>query len=153
MSVRICLFLTATVSGCAPALAGAGTDPAVSGTLQIDGAAFTPTACHSGARYGLQGVELRDAAGKRLRASISHRPDASYPSPAVQGLAAVTVLEPGAPQGEQIEPIGPIEPCGLLTVGTQASKIVYRSVRGDAELSCTTDRHTITGHVEFSGCH
>jgi hypothetical protein len=147
MRVRLCLFLIGVLPGCAQFFAGAGSDPAVSGTLQIDGAAFTPIECQSGTRYGLQGVELWDAAGKRVRAGISQHPDASYPSAAVQGLAAVTVLEPGASEGERIAP------CGLLTVGNQASKINYRSVHGDAELSCTTDRHTIAGRVEFSGCH
>jgi len=140
-------LLSAVASGCAPVFAGSGIDPAVSGSLQIDGAVFTPTDCQTGARYGLQGVELRDAAGKRVRASISRQPDASYPSPAVQGLAAVTVLEPSAARGETVAS------CGLLTVGNQAHKTTYRSVRGEAELSCTNDQHTIVGRVEFSGCH
>ena len=120
----------------------------VTGDLEVDGGPFRPYECRTGARYGLDGIELADANGRRIRASIGPHASNSYPTPSIQGAAAVAVLEPGESSAEKIFP------CGLLTVGNQVSKIAgRRDVKGTADLSCTSPQHSIKGHVEFSDCH
>jgi len=124
------------------AVAAAGCAGRVSGTLQIDGAPFKPTECWSGARYGVAGVQLADAAGKRVRASIDLiRPE--------QGIAQVIVFEPG-----QARTWEPALFCGRMTIRNQAGRAGnYRNVEGSADLSCATEAHTIAGHVDFAYCH
>jgi len=120
----------------------------VTGDLEVDGGPFRAYECRTGARYGLEGVELADANGRRIRASIGPQAGNSYPAPSIQGAAAVAVLEPGESRADQIYP------CGLLTVGNQMSKIAgQRDVKGTADLSCSSPQHSIKGHVEFSDCH
>lgn len=120
----------------------------ITGDLEVDGGRFTPYECRTGARYGLEGVELADANGRRVRASIGAHAGSSYPAPSIQGSAAVAVLEPGESHAASISP------CGLLTVRNQASKIAgRRDVKGTADLSCASPQHSIKGHVEFSDCH
>jgi hypothetical protein len=120
----------------------------MTGELEVDGGPFRPYECRTGARYGLQGVELADANGRRIRASLGPHAGNSYPSPSIQGAAAVAVLEPGESRADQILP------CGLLTVGNQVSKIAgHRDVKGTADLSCASPQHSVKGHVEFSDCH
>jgi len=139
-------FLAALTFGCAdiPFL----TSTWVTGDLQVDRGPLRPFECRTGARYGLEGVELADANGRRIRASIGPHTGNSYPAPSIQGAATVAVLEPGESQADRIFP------CGLLTVGNQVSKIAgHRDVKGTADLSCASPQHSIKGHVEFSDCH
>jgi hypothetical protein len=65
-----------------------------------------------------------------------------------QGIATVTVLESDGLQSVHMAP------CGLMSVGNQASKIWgRRDVKGSADLSCISEQHSISGHVDFSNCH
>ena len=142
----LCTLLGAVTTGCADI--PLRTSTWVTGDLQVDGGPFRPYECRTGARYGLEGVELADANGRRIRASIGAHAGNSYPAPSTQGTAAVAVLEPGESRAEKIFP------CGLMTVGNQASKIAgHRDVKGTADLSCASPQHSIKGHVEFSDCH
>ena len=84
----------------------------------------------------------------RLRARLERRAQGeSGAPPTVQGVVVVTVLRPGESRDERMYP------CGLMTVGNQASKIIHRNVEGTADLSCASEQHTIAGHVEFANCH
>ena len=132
-------------SGCFPS---AGDLHVVTGSLRIDGNQFAPTECKTGARYGLVGVEFADVSGRKVRASIGASSISSFPSPTIQGNATVTVLESDGLQSVRIAP------CGLVSVHNQASKISgRRDVEGSADLSCTSEQHSISGHVDFSNCH
>jgi hypothetical protein len=40
-----------------------------------------------------------------------------------------------------------------MTMDYEASKIIYRNVKGVAELACASSEHRLAGTVEFKHCH
>jgi hypothetical protein len=116
-------------------------------TLRIDNVPFLPTDCHNGVRYGFTGVELVDASGRRLQASIERTREFGSFFPTRHGIPTVTVFEPGASRGHLIGA------CGSMTVTEQTSKVSVRNVEGSANLSCRGGEHSISGHLEFENCH
>lgn len=135
---------------CAFVLMGLGSSGCfahVTGNVQIDGAPFVSTDCHNGVRHGFTGVELVDAAGRRLQASIIRTRSFGSFFPSRHGVPTVTVFEPGASSGQLIGA------CGSMTVTEQTSKVFYRNVEGSADLSCNVEEHSLAGHLEFENCH
>lgn len=119
------------------ALALGACTPRLSGELRIDGAAFAPTTCHNGQALGFAGVELGDAAGRRLRVAGN-----------VDGTGSVAVFSPGRATGDDLGR------CATLSVVPQRSRINgVTNLQGTATLNCTTGGHTISGSVTFQNCH
>ncbi len=118
-------------------LAALGCDAHVAGRLAVDGAPFKPVQCRSGAAYHGTGVEIADAAGRRLRVGESF-----------DGSANVILLRPGADSGDRVGP------CGLMTVEPQESRVNgIVNVGGTANLFCDHGGHQVFGYVSFENCH
>ena len=125
-----------------------GCFPELSGSLRIDGTAFVPTDCRTGAWHQVVGVDLVDASGRRIEVSIGPREFTLFhPSAARKGVPTVTLFQPHQSQGYVMAS------CGSMTVGEQSSKVPARNVEGSADLSCQLGEHSVSGHVEFSNCH
>ena len=119
------------------ALALAGCQSKVTGTLEVDGTPFVPKVCRSGEAFGFPGIELTDEGGRRLRL---------FASP--EGTAAAALLSADAPTGVRLGQ------CGTLALEAQSSKINnITNVKGTARLSCETDTHKVSGNLEFENCH
>lgn len=107
------------------------------GDLKINGEAFAPSSCRSGAVYGFAGVEVTGAGGRRLR--VLHTPT---------GEAQVVLFASGAQVGTNLGL------CGTLTVSDQNSTINdVKNVQGKAQLKCAADGVVIEGSLQFENCH
>jgi hypothetical protein len=118
-------------------LAFAGCAAHVQSSLQVDGAPFSPSTCRSGQASGFSGVELADDQGRRLRLAQN-----------LNGTPAGVYFPAGAPIGEDL--------AGCFTMSTQTGVGVVngvRNVEGSALLSCRTERHQVSGSVQFKNCH
>ena len=119
------------------ALALAGCRSKVSGALEVDGTPFVPRVCRSGQAFGFYGIELTDETNRRLR--LFTNPD---------GTASAALFKGESPTGDRLGQ------CGTLRLEAQSSRInSIRNVKGDAQLSCATDNHRVTGSLEFENCH
>lgn len=115
----------------------AGCAAHVQSSLQVDGAPFSPSSCRSGQASGFSGVELADDQGRRLRLAQN-----------LNGSLAGVYFPAGAPIGEDL--------AGCITMTTQPGVVVVngvRNVEGSALLSCRTQRHQVSGSVQFKNCH
>lgn len=107
------------------------------GDLKINGEAFAPSGCRSGAVYGFGGVEVTGAGGRRLR--VLQTPT---------GEAQVVMFASGATVGTDLGV------CGQISVTDQNSTINdVKNVKGKATLKCAADGVTIEGSLTFENCH
>jgi hypothetical protein len=122
---------------CLAALAVAGCQSKVSGTLEVDGSAFAGAQCRSGQAFGFSGIELTDTTGRRLRL-LAH-PD---------GTCEAALFKGDSPTGDRLGQ------CGTLAMEAQSSRInSITNVKGSAKLECEAVAHKVTGNVEFENCH
>lgn len=119
------------------ALALAGCQSKVTGTLEVDGKPFVARLCRSGQAFGFAGIELTDEAGRRLR--LFAQPDGSCSAALFSG------------ESSTVDGLGR---CGTLSVEAQSSTVnSITNVKGVARLSCETDLHKVSGTLEFENCH
>jgi hypothetical protein len=105
--------------------------------LQLDGEDFKPKSCRSGQPNGFAGIDLVDAAGKRVRLVLQ-----------TDGTSQAFLFEPNAQQGTLIGT------CGPMSVSAQNSTINdVRNVEGKATLDCSGNGHSVKGTVTFKNCH
>jgi len=119
------------------ALAFAGCVAHVTSTVQVDGAPFSPSTCRSGQANGFSGVEVADQSGRRLRLARS-----------LNGTPAAVYFPAGTPIGEDLG--------ACFTMNTRTGVGVVNgvhNVEGDAVLTCRTERHQVSGSVQFENCH
>lgn len=128
MTRRLIVLLFVTVCGCSNKLTG---------SLEINGKSFTPTACENLVRIGQRGVELRDESSRKVR--LIERPD---------GGADVYWFPSGSGKGTKYAD------CATLTLETQSSKINnVKNIKGKAKLDCSKDDDGLSGSVTFENCH
>ena len=109
----------------------------VSSTIQVDGALFSVSTCRSGQANGFSGVELADQRGQRLRLAQN-----------LNGTLDAVYFPSGSPTGKNLG--------ACFTMNTQTGVGVVngvRNVEGSAVLSCSTERHQVSGSVQFKNCH
>lgn len=122
---------------CLAALALAGCQSKVTGTLEVDGTPFVVKQCRSGQAFGFAGIELTDEANRRLRLFLN--PD---------GTAAAALFKGDSATGDRLGQ------CGTLRMEAQSSRInSITNVRGAAQLACATSNHKVAGGLEFENCH
>lgn len=127
IAVPLCLVL----------LALAGCHAKVTGTLQVDGTNFAVQQCRSGQAFGFSGIELTDAAGRRLR--LLANPD---------GTCTAALFSGNSATGDRLGS------CGELTMEAQSSRInSINNLKGAANLTCEAGGHKVAGNVEFENCH
>jgi hypothetical protein len=115
----------------------AGCESKLSGSISLDGKAFSPASCRSGQVSGFTGVDLVGADGTKLRlVSLPNGKSSAFLFPA----GAATAIELGS--------------CGAFAVERQNSQInkIY-NVKGSATLSCSVDGHSAAGSASFENCH
>ena len=114
-------------------------------SIRIDGITFAPDRCRSGQALGFDGVTLYDQNGKRLDLLLGHlNSNPNYSRIAVPTAVLFTSDTPG----------GVALSCRYeMKMDYEASKIIYRNVRGVAELACLSPQHEVTGLLEFEHCH
>jgi hypothetical protein len=123
--------------GISVALVVASCTAHVTGAVQVDGAPFTATTCRSGQANGFSGVELADATGQRLRLARG-----------LNGTPAAVYFPAGSPVGDDLG--------ACFTMNAQEGTGVVngiRNVEGNAVLSCKTEKHQVSGSVQFDNCH
>ena len=124
--MRKSLVLVICLSACSAKL---------SGSIEIDGNKLDISSCKSGQPMGFAGIELSDAAGKRLR--LVANPDGT----------AQAILFAGEAQGADLGK------CGTIEVHPQNSKINdVTNVEGVAKISCAGE-HKLEGTLQFENCH
>ncbi len=113
----------------------------VNSSLEVNGKAWKPSDCRSGAIYGFRGVELSgDGMSIRIAATIT-------------GEAQVVVTG-GAEKGANGAIGTDLGKCGTFSIADQSSTINdVKNVEGKAVLDCKNDEMTIHGSVAFSNCH
>ncbi|HEY0380328.1 MAG TPA: hypothetical protein VGC87_25675 [Pyrinomonadaceae bacterium] len=122
---------------CLTALAVAGCTSKVTGTLEVDGAAFDVKECRSGQAFGFSGIELTDATGRRLRLLAN-----------ADGTCSAALFKGDSATGDRVGE------CGTLTVQAQSSRInSITNVMGKAQLACEAVGHKVAGNIEFENCH
>jgi hypothetical protein len=108
------------------------------GEISVDGTSFVLDSCRSGEVYGFRGVEAVSKEGAKLR--IMGTP--------AGGEAIAFYMAPGESTGVELGK------CGSFEVATQNSTINnVKNVRGQANLACEAQGHTIKGSFTFSNCH
>jgi hypothetical protein len=119
------------------AAAFVGCKARLNGNITINGTAFTPTECRSGAVSGFTGVDLIDASGNKLRL-------VSTPS----GQPMVYYINAGSAVGT------PVGMCGSMVVNRTNTRInnVY-NVEGTVTLACMTPGSQVSGTMQFGNCH
>jgi hypothetical protein len=111
-----------------------------SGTLTVDGAAFTVDQCRSGQANDppFTGVDFLDASGKRVRFLQNEL-----------GQVRVFVFAPGAVMGDLVG-----EGCGTVAVTTQNSEVNgVKNVQGNVSANCTGGGHSVVAGMNFENCH
>ena len=122
---------------CLGALALAGCTSKVTGTLEVDGSAFEVKECRSGQAFGFSGIELRDAADRRLRLLVNG-----------DGTCTAALFKGDSPTGDRLGQ------CGSLDIQAQSSRInSITNVMGKAQLACEAVGHKVSGNIEFENCH
>jgi hypothetical protein len=122
---------------CLGALALAGCTSKVTGTLEVDGSAFEVKECRSGQAFGFSGIELTDAAARRLRLLVNG-----------DGTCTAALFKGDSPTGDRLGQ------CGALDIQAQSSRInSITNVMGKAQLACEAVGHKVAGNIEFENCH
>jgi len=119
------------------ALSSTGCSAKLSGSITLDGKAFSPESCRSGQASGFNGVDLVGGDGTKLRlVSLPNGQSSALLFPA----GAATAIELGS--------------CGTFSVERQNSQInEIHNVKGSATLSCSVDGHSAAGSASFENCH
>ena len=126
-----------TIFICLTALALAGCQSKVTGTLEVDGSPFAVQECRSGQAFGFSGIELTDETGRRLRLLAN-----------ADGTCSAALFKGDSPTGDRLGQ------CGTLTMEAQSSRInSITNVKGKANLACEALNHKVAGNVEFENCH
>lgn len=122
---------------CVTALALAGCTSRVTGTLEVDGSPFEVKECRSGQAFGFYGIELKDAAGRRLRLLANG-----------DGTCTAALFAADSSTGARFDQ------CGTLEIQAQSSRInSITNVMGKAQLACEAAGHRVGGSIEFENCH
>ncbi|HYG82222.1 MAG TPA: hypothetical protein VD861_17610 [Pyrinomonadaceae bacterium] len=122
---------------CLGALALVSCTSKVTGTLEVDGSPFEVKECRSGQAFGFSGIELTDAAGRRLRLLAN-----------ADGTCSAALFRGDSPTGDRVGE------CGTLTMQAQSSRInSITNVMGKAQLACEAGGHKVSGSIEFENCH
>ncbi|HKV40219.1 MAG TPA: hypothetical protein VJX67_13480 [Blastocatellia bacterium] len=122
---------------CLVLIVAVGCQSKVTGTLQVDGAAFAVKQCRSGQAFGFSGIELRDTTGRRLRLLAN-----------ADGTCTAAIFSGDSAIGDRLGP------CGQLTMEAQSSRInQITNVKGHAKLNCEGAGHQVVGDIEFENCH
>ena len=107
----------------------------LTGTLDVDGKTFQPTACRSLSPMGMLGVELESDAGARFR--FAEKAD---------GSGDAYYFAAGAQKAKHLGA------CVTLTVAKQHSRVNnVTNVEGKAVVDC--DDHAVKGTITFQNCH
>lgn len=128
MVLRALPLLAVLVLGCTNKLTG---------SVEVDGKTFKPTACYNMQRIGQSGVELEDDSSHRIR--VIERPD---------GGADVFYFTSSSGKGQKFGD------CATLTLKGQNSTVnKVKNVMGKVKFDCHKDDEEISGSVTFENCH
>jgi hypothetical protein len=116
----------------------------LTGSLMLNGAPYSPRRCSSLQREdgsGFNGVELIDTSGLRTRLVL--RPD---------GAADFIVFPRGSTRGITLPD------CGSMQLGAphewiNSGDTMVAVLSGSANLDCRSDKWTVAGSIQFSGCY
>ncbi len=112
----------------------------LSGSINVDGTTFKPSACRSGQANmpKFSGVDFTDGSGRRLRFVALEN-----------GSLRTFLFEPGAKTGSLIG-----QGCGTINVAEQNSTVNdVKNVQGTLSADCTGSGHHITATMNFKNCH
>ena len=122
---------------CIAALALVSCTSKVTGTLEVDGSAFAVEECRSGQAFGFNGIELKDATGRRLRLLANG-----------DGTCTAALFKGDSATGDRVGQ------CGTLQMQAQSSRInSITNLMGKAQLACEAVGHKVSGNIEFENCH
>jgi hypothetical protein len=116
------------------------------GTLEASGTdlstwTFTPDSCQSGNQRGFFGVSLFTSTDKRLGVAVINDPRQGY-------VVATNIPDTNRTMS--------FESCSVLRGDVHWSGIIINGVRGvsgSIELSCNTERASLSGRLDFDSCH